>query len=819
MSFILELKLALRRLCKNPGFSIAAVLIFAIGIGLSVYIYSFLKVVLFQELEEANSDAVMMIEGQNRETGRKWCCGSIDPFVYQYISENQKSLVGVAAIKLFTWANVSSGKTAAVAWVAEVTESFFDVVGVQPIMGRTLISDDGFKGAPNVVVVGYDVWQEIYDGAENVIGKNMRIQGENYTIVGVMPEKFNYPIKHELWIPLQMAPFSGPVIGWSDRVSILGKLKPDVSQSQLDAELKTMMAQLQELYPESYESYTLAPWPLTRLGFVNANHLIYLLSVTAVSILLLVCSNIGNLLLARASENIREVAIKSALGAPRLRLMWQTLSESLILCVIGGLLGLVIAHLALITTQSSMNTLLSFPSPFWWQFGLRGDAAVFAVGVMTIAWLLAGIFPSWRVSGANCVNVLKDANKGGSTRGSLKFSGLVVCVQIAMSSVFVGLALDSSLELAGRMNVDYGVNPEQFVTGHIELLSVDFPTRDDRLGFLEEFHRQLEEQSGIVAAASATHLVGETNHNPFEFNLADKDLFSNDGYPTVSDIHVHHEYFHMLGIKPLSGRGFAETDNPEAPLVAVVTSMFAEKMWPNESALGKRIQLDPKNNGEWLTVVGVIPHLLQETPSGEESSVLALYRPFAQTLSEGDQVLKFMVKVTGDPEIYVPKIREAARHTNANVPIDAVWTLEYRIGLGLSSSKLFAKMFMTFGLLSLILAAGAIYSTTARAVVLRTGELGIRRALGASDMIIIKLLVGQGARRLGVGLLIGLVASLYLGIEWAYNDDLDIRKILADTFILFGGVSLVMALTVFAASYFPVRKAISIEPATVLQYD
>lgn len=813
MNLLFDLQYAFRRLSKSPGFTAMAVLVLAIGLGLSVYIYTFLKVAFYEKLDFPGADRLVYIEREVNQ--QKWCCSTVSPFTYQYLQENLTGFEEFGALRIFSWVNFSDGDNAARPWSAFVTSSLFKTLQVQPLLGRTLQPKDDRPGAEKVAVISYQLWQDFYAGRADIIGAVARIHGEPHSIVGVMPEGFSFPVRHELWLPLQLQYQAQPIAG--EGLTLFGRLDSETSLETANGEIKALMQHLAQDHPDFYGNISASAWPASRLFFASAEVLIFLMSSAAIAILLLVCFNVGNLLLARANENIREVAIRSALGAPRFRLMRQTLTESFLLSIAGGVVGLLLAQLGLSITQPVMETLFGFPAPFWWQFELRAGGVWVAVLTVLVTWLLAGLLPAWRASGVNCNAVLKDGNKGGVSKGSNRLTSVLVYLQIALSSVFVSLAIGWVVMLVELIETDYGINPQHYITGHIILPISDYPDQRSRTEYFEELSRRLVEEPGIIAASAASALVGSRTP-PQSYTLADRDLDSSEGYPTKSVIAVAENYFDVMDVAFLEGRGFNRDDTLESRQVVIVDQHFAEKMWPDETALGKRIQLEPKTNGEWLTVVGVISHIVQIPTVGGRGDQTAFYRPFSQAIPLSG-VIPMIAKVEGDPASYDQAVRNAVMKTDSLVPVDALWTLQYRLSQQFNGFTLFTKLFAIFGALALLLAACGIYSITSRAIVLRTHELGIRRALGASNHSVVRLLMWQGSKQLIVGLTVGLVLSLVLALKTAVGDTVDTVDILLDTLQVFAAVAIILGTVVYTASFLPARRAVALEPSEALHHE
>jgi predicted permease len=813
-----ELPRAWRRLSTNPGFSLLAVTIFSVGIGLSVYVYTFMDVLFYKKLDFPGAERMTYME--RKVDGQNWCCGTIDLHTFQYMDSNQTVFEDFGALRMFTWVNFTNEKNSARPWTAYTTPSMFDMLEVEPVIGRTLHPEDDVPGARRVVVIGYDIWQQVYDGRGDVIGEPALIQGIAHTVVGVMPEGFRFPVKHDMWIPLQADKAVEPSSDWSSRVVMFGKMKPGQTLQSTNAELANLMSQLEEEHPTFYGDFSVEAWPTAHLFVQNTFSLKFLLIATSIAIMFLVCFNISNVLVARANENVKEVAIRSALGAPRFVLMQQVLAESLILCAAGAGLGILLAGISLSATGVVMQSIFGSPSPFWYDFTLSGNSIVFVVFATIFAWLAAGLFPAWKASGVNCNEALKDANKGGGGKGSNRLTGALVTLQIFLSSVLVSVAVDSVLGLREQLNTEFGVDISEYITGHVLLTEVEYPTVESRLQYFDLLKEEVESEPGVIASSAANFLVGDSSYSQ-EYGIEDSDLTVEGRYPDTNVVAIQDNYFDTLGIEIASGRGFDTSDNQDAPAVGIVGTDFAEKLWPGQSPLGKRIQLNPKDNGEWITIVGVIPYLRQSPPQRFDRENGAVYRPFSQAMPLNDSVLKMIAKVEGDPTTYSEAVQEAARRTDARIAVDALWTLEKRINMTTTGNRLIASMFTIFGTISVLLAAFGIYSMSSRAAVLRIHEFGIRRALGSSDERIVSLLILRGLKHLAIGLSLGLIAALFLFTELLPNGagQTDTRLIVVQTLIAFGGVSAIITFTVLLASLVPARRAVSLQPAEALHYE
>jgi predicted permease len=467
-----------------------------------------------------------------------------------------------------------------------------------------------------------------------------------------------------------------------------------------------------------------------------------------------------------------------------------------------------------------MLSIFGAPSPFWYDFSLSLNSVVFVILATIFAWLAAGLLPAWKASGVNCNDALKDANKGGGGRASNRLTGVLVTLQIFISSVLVSVAVDSVLGLRKQLSTEFGVDTSEFITGHVLLTEVEYPTMESRLQYFDRLSEEMESEHGVIASSAASFLVGDSSFSQ-TYNIEETDLAVDGRYPDANVITVQDNYFETLGLEVISGRDFDASDTRDAPAVGIIGADFAEELWPGESPLGKRIQINPKENGEWVTVVGVIPFLRQSPPQRFDWSQGTVYRPFAQTLALNDAILRIIARVEGDPANYSEAVKNAAQRTDARVAVDALWTLDKRINMTTTGNRLIASMFTIFGVISVLLAAFGIYSMSSRAAVLRTHEFGIRRALGSTDGQIVRLLILRGLKHLVIGLSLGLMGALVMFTALLPNgaSQIDTELVVGNTLIAFGGVSAIISVTVLVASLVPARRAVALQPSEALHYE
>ena len=808
---ISELPHAFKRIKKSPGFSIMAIIIFSVGIGLSLYIYTFINSLLYAEIEFKGSDKMIFME---RKSAGNWR-GGVSHYTFQEIKKNPKIFEHIGAFRMWWWSTINTENNSARGWTAYTTPSLFQMVGVSPILGRTLKEEDDIVGAEKVVVINYEIWQEVFDGSEDAIGAHVLIGTDPHTVVGVMPEGFAFPVKHEMWVPLQLEKTDEPFWNNDYQLTMFGKIDDDNTIESAKSQLDLLIDNLKTEFPEYYDEIEVGTFPINRYSFRDAVFFQIILLSIATAIMLLVCFNIGNILFARANENIKEVAIRSALGAPRFMLMQQVLAESLILCVIGAFLGISLAHISLSLTNAAMQSVFYTPTPYYINFELGLGSVLFAIVATLFTWLAAGLLPAWKASGIECNEALKDSNKGGASTSS-RLTGFIVTIQIFLSCVLVSYAVDSVISLRKILNTDFGVDVSKYATSQLVILDSVLPTVETQLQHFEQLDEELENTPGIIKASFANYVVGEFGRGA-QYSIQETDLREDGKYPSLNTVLTYNDYFSTIGVELIEGRGFSVTDTKDTHPVGIIDVNFANKIWGTENVIGKKLEVRPGKNAESITIIGVVSAFRQAPPFDGEFTRGTLYRPFSQALS-GDAIeVKIIAEVTGEPHTYEEAIAKAARQVNPLLPTNSFVALKERINHSTMFHRFISSLFSIFAVISLALAATGIYSISSRSAVLRTHEFGIRRALGSTDVNIVGILMARATLYLTIGLSLGFVTTLIMFIAQSHADVS--QKLIVDTLTSFAAVTVITTFTVFIASLFPALRAISMQPSAALHHE
>jgi predicted permease len=689
---------------------------------------------------------------------------------------------------------------------AFVTDNTFRLLRVNALLGRTFQEGDDDPGAVPVALIGYDVWQNRFNGDPGIVGTTARINARPTTIVGVMPDGFRFPLAEELWLPMNQDPTS-LARGTGLTLEAMGRLGPGTSLEQAAAELATIARRLEAEYPATNEGVGTVIKPFTE-EYIGAEPaaLLHTMLAAVFLVLLIACANVANLLLARAMQRGKEVAIRSSLGATRLRIVLQFLNETLVLASVGAVLGLAIAWVGI---RLFNNAIAPTQPPFWIRIELDAVVLLFVAGLTVVATILAGVFPAVRASGANVNDVLKDESRGSSSLRLGKLSRGLVIAEIALSCgllVAAGLMVKSVIQLR---TFDYGFDTEVF-TARIGLFEGDYPDAESRRRFYDELVTRLRGVPGVEGAALGTALPGLGSGS-------NRIAIEGESYPTEQDHPVaslgiiSDGYFASFGVRVSQGRDFGPQDAHGGVPAVIVNQTFARQHLGTESPLGRRVRMVGDSTEPWRTVVGVAPDLLMDEVDDPNSA--GMYVPVAQ---RDARFMSLIARTAGsNPMAIAPAMREAVNRVDADLPLYFVDTLQGRINQSTWFYRVFGVLFMVFGGAALFLGGIGLYGVMSFSVGRRTQEIGIRMALGAQQRDVLRLILRQGMWQIGIGLAAGVVLAGFLaqGLQIVL---FQVEPLDPTMFALIAGLLFVVGML---ASYVPARRAAIIDPVDALRYE
>jgi len=802
-----DLRYGLRTLRKQPGLTAIAVLTFTLGIGLTASMYCIVHGAL-RDLPFEDAAELMHLERSNLSQGIE----SMEVTFHDFVDwrERQTSFEGLAAFYEGTANLASPGQPPERYDGAFLTANAFDLLGQGAAQGRTLAADEEGPGSPAVVVLGWHVWQNRFAGDPDIVGRTVRINSRPTEIVGVMPEGFRFPFDQDLWLPLTLdtADFER---GEGMTLEVFGRLKDGVRVDEAAQEMAVIAAQLAEAHPETNEGVGSIVKPYTEEYISRpVRAVLYTMLGGVFGVLLIACVNVANLLLARTVQRGREVAVRSALGASRWRVVSQLLTETLVLAGVGAGLGLALTYwgMAVFTRVIDAST----TPPYWIHFQVDPLVLAFTIGIALVAAVLSGLVPALQATGAKVGELLKDESRGSSGFRLGRFSKGLVMAEIALTCgllVGAGLMIQTVVNLR---NIDWGFPTEEVFTARIGLFEEDYPEPEDRRRFFERLQTRLEGLPGIAEASFTQSLPGL--YAPWSrFQVEGEDYARPEDRPVAHHVVVTPGFFESFGVAALRGRTFEPQDREGARPVVVLNSVLAEQLFADENPVGRRIRLGDEEDSEpWRTIVGIVPALYMGGPDNEDPE--GFYTPLPQ--NDARFLSLAAIPAAGDPLALADLVRQEVQALDPNLPIYWVETLASSIRRqGTWYYDVFGALFTILGFAALFLAVVGLYGVMSFAVSRRVPEVGIRMALGAKARDVVRMILRQGAIQVAVGLVVGL--GLALGFSRLLSFILfEVEPWDPATFAV---IATVLALAGLTACWIPARRASRVDPMTALRWE
>lgn len=805
-----DTRLALRNLLKNKGFTLAALLCLALGMGASSTLFSVVDTVLLRPLPFTDPDRIVMIWNQFLLQDTPKAPASVREFLD--LQSQSTVFESIAAVAPQFVALSGDGNEPQELLAGRATAGIFPVLGVQASLGRVFSPEEDVFGQNEVAVLSHKLWAERFGSDPEVVGQKIILDGRPFVVTGVMPADFTFSnFDFDLWIPQGLSPerLAPRHIRF---VTLMGKLRPGVGLERAQAEMNAIAKRFESDYPESYPAESgyrihLVPAQEDLVGQVRLTLLV--LFGAAGLVLLISCLNVANLLLTRSTSRAKEVAIRTALGSSRAVLIRQFLMEGIVLSFFGALLGLLLAFF----TSRALVALNPGNIPRMDEVHLDGRVLLFNIGVVLLTGGLFGLVPALHSSARNVRGPLQDGGKtsGGTTAGRRTRSALVVA-EIAVALVVLvgaGLMIQS---FRGLLDVDPGFSTEGALTARFSLTRGRYPEEAQTLIFQQQLVEQVSALPGVKSAALTSDLpMGRELGISGDLTVEGKILGSTEPPPVTGWIAVTPDYFKAMEIQLTQGRAFTWADSATAPGVVIVDEKLAHRLWPGVNPLGKRLKLNARTPEQsiWRTVVGVSRQIRQHGLADMESD--QLYVPSAQY---GGRQMTLVVRPAARPESYASEVRRTFRSLDPDLPVD-VKTIDEVIDESLTRQRFHTFLFASFGAIALALTLIGVYGVVAYSVAQRTRDVGIRMALGARKEDVLRLIVGEGARLTIVGLVLG------LAVAWSMSRLMTtfLYGVEAGDALTFIVVSLLLGLLVLLASYLPARRAAKVDPLVALRYD
>ena len=806
-----DLKYAWRGLRRNPSVSVIAVIALGLGIGLTTIMFSIVYGALYRGLPFDGAERIMHLERANPEAG----ITSMEVPIHDFRDwqARQRSFEHLGAFYSGT-VNLRGTERPERYDGAFMSPEVFDVVGVQPMLGRAFTAEESRAGASPVVLLGYDVWQDRFGGSRDVLGTQVTVNGEPGEIIGVMPEGFKFPELQEVWVPLRLDEVALER-GTGMTLEIVGILDPDVSLDQAAMEFAGITAQLAEEYPATNEGVvaTIKPYTEEFIGD-DVAALLYAMLMTVVLVLIIACANVANLLLARAAMRERDLAIRTAMGAERWRVITQLLAEALVLALVGSLLGIAIAWVGI---GAFDRAVAPTDPPFFLVFQLDAPILLFVLAISCVAAIAAGVVPAIKASSADVNSVLKDDSRGSSSMRIGKLSRGLVMAEVALS---MALLVASGLMVKGVVklnNEDLGFPTENVFTARIGTFEERLPDPEARLRFWEDVERRVAAIPG-VRAAGMTQVIPGTGSWGMSLQVDGQVYESAGDIPFTRLLTTSPGFLDTFEGEVLQGRWFEQGDAADAPLVAVVNERFVETYFPDGRALGRRIRFGGLDSTEeWREIVGVVPNYrvegLGNTNPGEPIDQDGVYVPIAQY---DQRFLTVAARVEGVAPLSISSaVRDAVAAVDADTPIYFVETVQQAIDQNTWFYRIFGNLFLAFGIAALFLASVGLYGVMSFGVSQRTGEMGIRMALGAEGRQVLGMILRQGVAQILIGVVVG------TGIAFVVAKGLTMVLYQVEPFdpATFAGVFGLLVVTGLMASWVPAMRATRVDPMSALRRD
>ena len=790
-------------LFRQPGISSLAILALALGIGLTGTMFSIVNGVMLRGLPFDESERLHVL--RRDATDARATSMAAPPTFDEYLQwqARQTSFEGLAALEVGI-ANVL-GPDATPERYRGVWQStnMFRVLRTQPMLGRDFRDDEQREGAAPVVIISDKLWRDRFNGDSAAVGQVMRVNGTAMTVIGVMPPRFGFPVSHDLWMPLRRDPERAARTGGGG-LQVIGRLADGVSRDAAAAEFD-LLAQPRETRDRVVVS--IQPYIESFLGIETMTLLVTML-VAVFGVLLIACANVANLVLARAADRTREVALRSAIGASRSRVIRQMLTEVLVLAMAGAVVGLSLAAGgAEWFNRATVNT----NPPFWMDIRIDIPVLLFVAAAAVASALAAGIVPAWRASRSDLASVMNDASRSTGVRMGRFSSGLVV----AEFAVSFGLLVASGLAIQSVVNLtrtDFGIPMDDVWTARVVLPAEGYATERSRRELQETLLARLQALPGVVTAAVATDVAPNAQRHGIR-------LFGH-AYDTDSDYHsvrgatVTPEYFRVFRAGVLEGRLFDERDREASQPVALVNQAFARRFFP-DGAVGRQLSLAPNAPRQWRTIVGVVPDLglgeLDDDDPGNNGRYReAFYLPAAQAPPAQFAVV---AHVAGAPAALSPLVRDALRRIDPDLPISNPRTARDLVRDSTWGYRVFGSLFTAFGCTALLLAIVGLYGVMAFAVTKRTREFGVRMAVGATPGEILWLVLRHGMKQVSLGLAIGLFVAFAL----ATAITLLLFGVTPRDPVMYAAIAAVLAATALCACVIPARRASRLAPVVALR--
>lgn len=801
-----DLILSMRTLRKEPASAFIASLTLALGIGLCSATFSINYGVFLRGLGVPEADRLTLIARSHVERGQEFMSVT-EHDLYDW-REQQTTFEGLASYYTGT-VNLSGTDRPERFDGAFVSANIFDLLRVRPVVGTGFRQGDDGAGAPLTVVLGYEVWTNRYASDPAIVGQSVIVNGEAATILGVMPKGLRFPQTQQLWVASRDSRATRTTRDEGSALDVFGRLRDGVTFAQAEGDINLIAKRIADTYPQynrgvtarlrSFVEKDTGPQLITVFGAMQGATLL---------VLLIAIANVANLLMARATLRTREAAVRSALGASRFRIVLPFFAETLVLAAIGAAIGMVIAYVGVMIFD---HATADVGKPYYMAFRLDWPTMLFTVLLSGFAAVVAGLAPAVTVLRTDISTTLKAEGRGGSGVLGNRLTKVLVTAEIALScALLIGAGL-MTRSIVNFRNFAFPFNTEHVLTARIGLFETDYPNEQSRRNFLRELELRLAAVPGAQATSIAPNLPLNTNGSRVAIEGATYE--SEQDYPETRAAIVNTGFFETFGVPMLSGRNFGDGDVMGSQPVAIVNQSFVQRFFDGRNPIGARFaeRAGRDSLAPWLTIVGVVPDLRMEGFGSSDNSSWGFYVPLNQ---RDVRFVSVAVRTAGtDPMAMLPDVRSVVSSLDPNLPLYNVLSMKEVVDKAGWFYKVFGALFIVFGAAALFMATVGLYGVLSFSVSRRTREVGIRMALGASPGNVIRMIVREGARQVGLGLAFGLVLAFFLTKAIAF--------VMFEVVPRDAPVLMVVVLTIttvgILASLIPARRAIRTEPVVALR--
>jgi putative ABC transport system permease protein len=806
---IQDLRYAARSLASKPGFTVLAVIALALGIGANTAIFSVVNATLLRSLPYPEPERLVMIWGTTPQVER----ASISPPDFLDFKEQNQVFERIAAFNSGGFTLTGENEPEQIRG-ARVSADFFAALGVNPILGRSFLPEDEKPGASRIVILSQALWQRRFNSDQSIIGKSVTLNGQSYEVAAVMPASFQFTvpgifrIPAELWVPYSL--IKDESARNNHYLRVIARLKPGAARESAQAEMDAIAAQLERQYPNSNSGTGVRVVALREQIVGNIRPALMVLFGAVGFVLLIACANVANLLLARAAARHKEIAVRTALGATRSRLIRQLLTESVLLSLIGGTIGILLA----LWGADALASLGPESLPRIREIRADGYALGFTIALSLLTGILFGLAPALATTKPDLNEALKEGSRGSSAGfGRNRLHKTLVAFEVAAALVLLagaGLLIKSFARLR---DVNAGFDAKNVLTATISLPRSRYPDAGSQLRFFQQAIERIEALPGVKAVGAINDLPLSGDKDSTTFTIEGQPLLPMGQQPNTEWRLVNKDYFKAMSIPIIKGRVFTQSDTSEAPAAIIINEEMAARYFPGEDPVGKRLVLNLTISNpspiprEIVGVAGNARDLALDSETRPE-----VYAPFLQ---ETVSYMALMVKTESDPASLAVAVRAEARAIDKDLPVSSIQTMEQVFAGSIAGRRFNMLLLGVFAAAALILAAVGIYGVMSYSVTERTRELGIRMALGASSGDILKLVVGQGMRLAAIGLGAGLVAALVLTRALSSL----LYEVSATDPLTFAAISFALASVALMACYIPARRAAKVDPMVALRYE